>query len=156
MRSLVAFMLLLTSLPVAADGQNPVCRDMDQPYQHLSADDLSELSKSCTDPAMAELMALRADHAQLVDDHAFYERLEKTQRSASDWHMDIDRVFLSLVEVYTGVLDLSPEQRMSVVQSAYARSNEIVELRLRGYDPQAALLELESWDPAALLMKSAP
>ena len=103
---------------------------------------------------MAYLMEHRARHAQLVEDHAFFDKLERTGRSVSDWRMDINQIFLSLVEVYTGAMDMRPEHRMSVLHTAYARANEIAELRLLGYDPQAA--RLEAWEPARLLMNTAP
>lgn len=154
MRRLISTAFLLAACSALAEGEHPACGDVDQPYRHLAPDELRSISAGCSDASMAYLMEHRARHAQLVEDHAFFDKLERTGRSVSDWRMDINQIFLSLVEVYTGAMDMRPEHRMSVLHTAYARANEIAELRLLGYDPQAA--RLEAWEPAKLLMNTVP
>lgn len=154
MRVMIAAFLFLITVSATGDTEHPSCLDIDHPFQHLSADKLLDIAAHCTDPAMTKLMKHRAHNAQLVQDHAVLDQLERTGRSITDWNMEINQIFLSLVEVYTGVMELSPEQRLSVLDMSYARANEIGELRLGGYDPQAARLDV--WDPTTLLMKAEP
>ena len=68
--------------------------------------------------------------------------------------MEINQAFLRLVEAFYSAADLSTPQHLSVLHTAYARANEIADLRLHGYEPQAS--HLETWDPATLLMNNMP
>jgi len=143
-------LLTLAVQSTFAGAEHPACNDVDHPFRHLSPVELRDIADQCQNPAMSALMANRAQHAELVQDHAYFERITRIQRSRAEWHMDINVIFLGLVEVFSDEMGLSEEQRISVLDATYSRANEIAELRLRGYDPQAE--RLESWSPPTLLM----
>ena len=135
--SSAAAMCLVTAVLA---GEHPACSDIDYPYQHQPPEELHDIARSCAPGAVADLLYARARHAELMADHALMKRLERIQRSRSDWSTEEDQVFLSLVEVFSAQFDLPAAQRASVLTAAFEHLNELAELRLRGYDLQARRL----------------
>ena len=60
----------------------------------------------------------------------------------------------SIDEFFEPALGDASEDDMDEDTPLATGKNRIAELRLRGYEPQAA--RLESWEPATLLMRSTP
>ena len=131
--------LLLAATQISA-GEHPACNDIDFPYRDSTPDELRDIAQSCATPQMTELYYHRARHGELMADHAVMSRLERIERSRSDWSADEDALFIALVETLTATYDLDPLERADIINAAFQHANEIAELRLRGYDLQAKRL----------------
>lgn len=129
---------LLVAAMGATAGEHPACQDVDFSYRGSTPDELREIAQSCAVPEMAELYHHRARRAELIADHAVMSRLEQVQRSLSDrWTMQEDALFITLVELLSTAYGLSSVERTKVINTAFDHTNEVAELRLRGYDLQA-------------------
>lgn len=121
-------------------SEHPACRDIDFAYRGSTPGTLSEIARSCATRQMAELYHNRARHAELMEDHAAMSRLDQAGRSQDEWTPGEEALFIGLVETLSAHYGLSPLQRATVINAAFDHSNEIVELRLQGYDLQARRL----------------
>jgi hypothetical protein len=121
-------------------SEHPACQNIDFPYRGSAPEVLRDIARSCTRSQMAELYHNRARQAELMEDHAVMSRIEQTRRSTDAWTPREEVLFIGLVETLSAHYALSPLQRAAVINAAFGPANEIVELRLRGYDLQAKQL----------------
>lgn len=125
----------------SAAGEHPACLDIDFPYRDLSSTELKSIADSCNEGTMADLYFQRARYTELAEDHAVMNRLERVQKNSNDWTVKQDRLFLTLVEIFTAQRDMPAAQRTRVLGRALDHAIAVSELRLRGYDLQAKRLE---------------
>ncbi len=130
-----------------AAGEHPACHNLDYPYQEVTSDRVRAIADSCTESTIADLYYRRAQHIDLMADHEVMSRLGHVKEEQGDWTMSQERLFLTLVEVFTAQQNLPDRQRAEVLNIALDRTIEISELRLRGYDRQAQRLERRSIRP---------
>jgi hypothetical protein len=138
---ILAFVLIAGMAGDSTAGEHPACLDIDFPYRDLSSTELKSIAISCDESTMAELYFQRARYAELAEDHAVMNRLERVQKNRTDWTVRQDRLFLTLVEVFTAQRDMPEGQRTEVLGRALEHAIAVSELRLRGYDLQAKRLE---------------
>lgn len=137
---IVILMFGLSALAEA--GQN--CSDITVPYEQFSSDELASIALACESEAVKQLFYNRAHHQELINESHQYSRLIPYSNRSSGQHLYSYRFYIAMIEAMAPVWYPDAEARIRFLNTEYEYYNEIVELRLQGYDNLADQLERSS------------
>jgi hypothetical protein len=128
---------------VAAD-EHPACMNLPLNEPGYTRGELLTIAHSCTTPGVAELYFNRAQHIRLIGKYSDFEKsLYHYGNRDNQSYVESYRMQIALVEAFY-TEDLKNEKRnqtLARLNKIYEQSNEIAELRFRGYDLIADRLE---------------
>lgn len=140
-RSLYVLFLSTLCLPLSAQ-EHPACRDTGFPYVHETAASLRRIAASCDTTAASDLFYNRAYYSELLADFETLAILTTASGSGpTRRQFERYRIYMPLVEAFSAVAASTDAQRIKLLNDRYDVVLEIVELRLKGYERRAQVLE---------------
>ncbi len=139
--SLIAFLLLPTWLQA---DEHPACHSLALTGQPISSEQMHAIATSCREPLVAELYLNRAHHLNLLRKYtAFESSLFHFGKHDDLSYIDAYRIYIGLAEAFfiPALEQDDPTPALSRLNQIYDRSEEIAELRFRGYGLLADQLE---------------
>ncbi len=139
----ILIVLLLLPLPLLA-GEHPACHTpaLTEPFD--SSDQIRAIAASCREPLVSELYLNRAHHLSLLHKYSAFERSLVHYGNRDDRsYIDAYRIYIGLAEAFfvPALSQDDPSSALSRLNRIYDQSEEIAELRFRGYDLLADQLE---------------
>lgn len=134
MRSLFAIFLIISGGAFAEE--HPACLDLPLSKGYTRGE-LLEIATSCRSPEVADLYFNRAQHISLLNKYIQFERSLVHYGSRYDLsYIESYRIEIALVEAFStpGLTAEKRPQTLKRLNQVYEQSNEIAELRFRGYD----------------------
>lgn len=128
----------------ALAGAESSCSDTAAPFEQLSSDELVSIAAACESEALKQLFYNRAHHQELIEETHQYSRLIPYSKRDSSQHLYGYRFYIAMIEAMAPVWYPDAKARIRFLNTEYEYCNEIVELRLQGYDNLADRLERSS------------
>lgn len=122
--------------------------DCDTPFSHHAGEDpqqLRQIARTCSRPAISHLFYNRAYHAELLEKFQILNRLQFLRPNHNQTHYHTQRIYIGLVEAFAqrawqrGMLNA-----ISQLNRQYDHSIEIAEHQLKGYDMLAVQSERQT------------
>jgi hypothetical protein len=139
------FGLLFFYVGYAASEEHPACHYLPLTDPGYTSSELLTIAQSCEAPQVADLYFHRAQHIRLLKKYADFERglLHFSERDDNSY-LESYRIHIALVEVFSSqdLLTEKRDQTLYKLNRIYEQSQEIAELRFKGYDLIADRLEL--------------
>ena len=136
---------LLVSGWVLAD-EHPACQELALAKQPETSEALLAIAQSCRQPDVAQLYYNRARYRDLLKKFTQFENsLSHYGKRENLAYIDAYRIYIGLAEAFLAPL-LSredPGQALEWLNQVYEQSEEIAELRFKGYGMLADQLELK-------------
>ncbi|MET0027407.1 MAG: hypothetical protein ABW101_07190 [Candidatus Thiodiazotropha sp.] len=134
---------LLLPFSLLAD-EHPACRSLPLSGQHDSSEQMRAIATSCQEPLVAELYLNRAHHLNLLHKYTAFESSLFHFGARDDLsYIDAYRMYIGLAEAFfiPALEQDDPRLALSRLNQIYDQSEEIAELRFRGYGLLADQLE---------------
>ncbi|MET0066400.1 MAG: hypothetical protein ABW076_08655 [Candidatus Thiodiazotropha sp.] len=135
--------LLMLPLWLQAE-EHPACRSLVLTEQLESSEQMRAIATSCQEPLVAELYLNRAHHLNLLHKYtAFESSLFRFGNRDDVSYIDAYRIYIGLAEAFfiPALGEDNPSLALSRLNQIYDQSEEIAELRFRGYGLLADQLE---------------
>lgn len=140
MWKVIVLCCLWISCNVVIAGESPACHDQAYDYSALDANGLRQIAASCEQQAVSDLFYHRAYYADLITEAEYMSRLIPYTGERDDL-AETYFMYMALVEEFAKVWYPDSEERVLFLISEYQRQNELVELRLHGFDHLADRLQ---------------
>ncbi|MEJ2618658.1 MAG: hypothetical protein P8163_00065 [Candidatus Thiodiazotropha sp.] len=140
--------LLFFYVGYTASQEHPGCRNLPLSDPGVTSAELLAIAQSCESPQVADLYFHRAQHIRLLKKYAEFERgLQHFSETDDSGYVESYRMHIALVEVFSShdLLTEKRDQTLHKLNKIYEQSQEIAELRFKGYDLIADRLELLVW-----------
>ena len=110
--------------------------------QSDTAQKLRDTAAKCSNRQLARLYYNRAYHHELMAERrSLAKLLTKNAESRDEYQITGDLLYIALVEAFAPHWYENEIKRVDFLNKVYEQRSEIMELRLRGYDKRAELLE---------------
>jgi hypothetical protein len=129
----------------ATSAEHPACQNLPLSDPGYTTSELLTIAQSCRSPQVADLYFHRAQHLRLLKKYTEFERgLLHISESDDNSYIESYRIHIGLVEAFSSQALLSEkrDQALYRLNTIYEQSQEIAELRFKGYDLIADRLEL--------------
>ena len=126
---------------LAHAAEHEACHDIDFSAVALGSSTLRDIAATCKNPAVARLYYNRAHHYDLHQRSAFLSRLISVYAGRTSSY----RMYMALVESLAPVWFPDVWQRVDFLNREYERVAEVAELRLKGFDRLADVLERRAY-----------
>ncbi|MFC1685341.1 hypothetical protein ACFL0R_07740 [Pseudomonadota bacterium] len=135
MRSLILFSgVLLFVAGVCVAGERPACSNPAYDYATQDTDGLRRIAASCEQEAISELFYHRAYHAGLLAEAELLSQLIPYEGGRHETLVETHFLYMALVEELAKVWYPNLGERVAFLNDEYQLQNEVVELRLHGFD----------------------
>lgn len=107
-----------------------------------TAQKLRDTAAKCSNQQLSRLYYNRAYHHELMTERrSLAKLLTKNAENREDHQITGDLLYIALVEAFAPHRYKNENKRVDFLNKVYEQRSEIMELRLRGYDKRAELLE---------------
>ncbi len=129
----------------SVSDEHPACLDLPLTEPGYSTDELLTIANSCKSSQVADLYFHRAQHLKLLKKFQEFERrLLQYGEHDEDSYIESYRIHIAMIEAFSSpdLLSEKRDQTLLTLNRIYEQSQEIAELRFRGYGLVADRLEL--------------
>jgi hypothetical protein len=137
--------MLFFYMGCATSEEHSACHNLPLTDPGYTSGELLAIAQSCESPQVADLYFHRSQHIRLLKKFADFERglLHFSERDDNSY-VESYRMHIALVEVFSSqdLLTDKRDQTLNKLNRIYEQSQEIAELRFKGYDLIADRLEL--------------
>jgi hypothetical protein len=131
-------------------GQHLACSQPVEDFSQYPGGELEQIAATCESPVVSQLFYHRAHFREIEQTNELYEDLIAYRPQEERHHQDSYRIFIGLVEAmvrqrWVNESVKARERHLGELIRVYEVSEQIAEMRLRGFDLQARALERRLW-----------